>query len=107
MSKLVKLLLGFCAHDRYTFPISLKPGQPGPEAARVTGIYVVCLDCGKEFAYSWEEMRMVSGPSRDKPHPTGIRHADLTSVPPTDSVSLPPRACSFPEPVPRLPFVGQ
>jgi hypothetical protein len=73
MSKLVKLLLGFCAHDRYTFPISLKPGQPGPEAARVTGIYVVCLDCGKEFAYSWEEMRMVSGPSRDKPHPMPVQ----------------------------------
>lgn len=66
MSKLLDLLLGFCAHDRYTFPISLKPSQHGPEAARITGIYVVCLDCGKEFAYSWEEMRVVSGPGRQK-----------------------------------------
>ena len=70
MSKLLDLLLGFCAHDRYTFPISLKPGQHRPEAAKVTGVYVVCLDCGKEFAYSWDEMRVVARPSREKPRRT-------------------------------------
>jgi hypothetical protein len=70
MSKLLKLLLGFCAHDRYTFPISLKPGQYRPEAAKATGVYVVCLGCGKEFAYSWDEMRVVSETSRKKPDRT-------------------------------------
>jgi hypothetical protein len=25
----------------------------------LTGTYVVCLDCGKEFAYDWQEMRVV------------------------------------------------
>ncbi|HWR16758.1 MAG TPA: hypothetical protein VN577_18170 [Terriglobales bacterium] len=25
-----------------------------------TGTYIVCLDCGKEFAYDWKEMRVVS-----------------------------------------------
>jgi hypothetical protein len=70
MSRLLDLLLGFCAHDRCTFPRSLKPGQRRPEAAKVTGVYVVCLDCGKEFAYSWDEMRVVSGPSREEPRRT-------------------------------------
>jgi len=27
---------------------------------------VVCLDCGKEFAYDWREMKLVSG-LRDNP----------------------------------------
>ncbi len=25
----------------------------------MTGLYVVCLECGKEFAYSWEEMKVI------------------------------------------------
>ncbi len=25
-----------------------------------TGTYVVCLDCGKEFAYDWKQMKVVS-----------------------------------------------
>jgi hypothetical protein len=61
MSKLLNLLLGFCAHDRCTFPMSLKSGRHRPEAAKVTGVYVVCLACGREFAYSWDQMRVVSG----------------------------------------------
>jgi hypothetical protein len=25
-----------------------------------TGTYVVCLDCGTEFAYDWKKMRVLS-----------------------------------------------
>jgi hypothetical protein len=25
-----------------------------------TGTYVVCLDCGTEFAYDWKKMRILS-----------------------------------------------
>jgi len=60
MSKLLDMLFGCCAHDRYTFPMSAKMRPHRSEAAAVTGIYVVCLDCGREFAYSWDEMRIVS-----------------------------------------------
>ena len=60
MSKLLDVLFGRCTHDRYTFPMSAKPGQHRSEAAGATGVYVVCLDCGKEFAYSWNEMKVVS-----------------------------------------------
>jgi hypothetical protein len=59
MSKFLDVLFGCCTHDRYTFPMSVKPGQRRSEAAGVTGIYVVCVNCGKEFAYSWDEMRVV------------------------------------------------
>jgi hypothetical protein len=34
-------------------------------AAAVTGTYVVCLDCGKEFPYDWAEMKMVRSESDD------------------------------------------
>jgi len=40
-----------CSHRRTSFPIT--PKRP---SARV-GAYVSCLDCGKEFAYNWNEMR--------------------------------------------------
>jgi hypothetical protein len=43
-----------------SFPITTKRGQRRSAAASQTGTYVVCLDCGKEFAYDWQEMRMRS-----------------------------------------------
>lgn len=56
MFRFVRALFG-CPHQRCTFPIT--PSQclrEGAEAhARPT--YVVCLDCGKEFAYDWQQMK--------------------------------------------------
>lgn len=60
-SQLIDALFG-CTHRRYTFPITAKKGQYRSEAASVTGTYVVCLDCGKEFAYDWRQMKVVSSP---------------------------------------------
>ena len=45
-----------CSHRRTTFPMT--PKRP---TARL-GAYVSCLDCGKEFAYNWNEMRMEEKP---------------------------------------------
>jgi hypothetical protein len=45
-----------CSHRRTTFPMT--PKRPN---ARL-GAYVTCLDCGKEFAYNWNEMRMEQEP---------------------------------------------
>ncbi len=54
------LMLGFgCWHEKYTFPITPKRGH-GIRAARLTGMYVACLNCGREFAYDWQEMRVIS-----------------------------------------------
>jgi RNase P subunit RPR2 len=46
-----------CLHKRTTFPMSSKRGQHRSPAER-SGVYVVCLDCGKEFAYDWNKMRI-------------------------------------------------
>ena len=56
---LIDTLFG-CSHQRTTFPITPARRNAGP-ATSVTqrnGTYVTCLDCGKEFAYDWEEMRV-------------------------------------------------
>ena len=53
-----------CSHRRYSFPITVRSAQRRSEAAAVTGTYVVCLDCGKEFPYDWRAMRVVSLHSR-------------------------------------------
>ena len=47
MSRLLKFLFG-CGHRRTTFPMTREKKQT----------YVVCLACGKEFAYDWDEMRL-------------------------------------------------
>ena len=52
-----------CWHRRYSFPITTRTGQRRSEAAAVTGTYVVCLDCGKEFPYDWRQMKVVSARS--------------------------------------------
>lgn len=49
-----------CRHRKVSFPISPRRGQRHSPAARETGTYVVCLNCGKEFAYDWDEMRIVT-----------------------------------------------
>ena len=57
-----------CSHARTTFPLT--PGrktagfQPG---ATRNGTYVVCLDCGKEFAYNWDSMRIGEQVTRELP----------------------------------------
>ena len=55
LSSVLDSLFG-CSHQRTTFPMTSK--RPN---ARL-GAYVSCLDCGKEFAYNWNEMRMEQDP---------------------------------------------
>lgn len=59
MYKLLDVLFG-CAHKRFTFPITLRTGKRRSDAAALTGTYVVCLDCGREFAYDWRQMKVVT-----------------------------------------------
>lgn len=60
MQTLMNALFG-CWHSNYSFPRTTAPGHRRTAAASVTGTYVVCLDCGKEFPYDWQQMRIVSG----------------------------------------------
>lgn len=48
-----------CSHERMSFPRTIK-GRPAPlESIPQAGTYVVCLDCGKEFGYDWQQMRLL------------------------------------------------
>ena len=53
-----------CSHKKLSFPITVRGGaRRRSQAASVTGTYVVCLDCGHEFPYDWNEMKVVNRPS--------------------------------------------
>jgi hypothetical protein len=55
-----------CSHSNYSFPITVKAGKRRSDAASVTGTYVVCLGCGKEFPYDWRTMKVVPMPGEHK-----------------------------------------
>ena len=46
-----------CSHRRTTFPQTPGRKSAAPSATR-NGTYIVCLDCGREFAYDWEGMQI-------------------------------------------------
>jgi hypothetical protein len=56
--KLFEMMFG-CSHKRCSFPITVRGKQRRTPAASLTGTYVVCLDCGQEFAYDWNEMKLI------------------------------------------------
>ncbi len=62
-----------CSHSRLTRPITpvSKPGVPSGET------YVVCLDCGKQFAYDWNHMR-IGEPIKRSPD-SGVLNPDMPS----------------------------
>jgi len=64
-------LLFRCSHRRLTRPVT--PVARGEVADSQT--YVVCLDCGKQFAYDLHEMR-ISGPLESS-HESGVLHPDM------------------------------
>ena len=53
IQKVIELLFR-CSHKKITLPIT-PVGKPGSAEGKP---YVVCLDCGGQFAYNWKEMRM-------------------------------------------------
>jgi len=55
-----------CAHRRLTRPVT--PVTKGD--GRHGGTYVVCLDCGKQFAYDTKEMRL--GKAIDPTHEQAV-----------------------------------
>jgi hypothetical protein len=52
-------LLFSCKHRRTTFPFTpVKRKTAGTQGEFPAETYVVCLDCGKQFAYDWETMQL-------------------------------------------------
>jgi len=66
-AKLMDAMFG-CRHSRYSFPITVRAGSRRAATAGRTGTYVVCLDCGREFNYDWQEMRVARSTSRETAH---------------------------------------
>jgi RNase P subunit RPR2 len=66
IAKLLDTVFG-CWHSRYSFPITVR-SRSRSQAANLTGTYVVCLDCGKEMPYDWEEMKVISSPAERRDH---------------------------------------
>jgi hypothetical protein len=73
VKSLVRMIFG-CAHSRTTFPLTPTRSYHVPGRAR-NGTYIVCLDCGKEFDYNWQEMR-VGTPIREVPAPVAELRAE-------------------------------
>ncbi len=65
IGKLVGALFG-CRHSRYSFPVTIRRATRRPQAAALTGTYVACLDCGKEFPYDWQQMKVITSPERHR-----------------------------------------
>jgi hypothetical protein len=66
-SKLIDAIFG-CRHARYSFPITLRAGSRRNPTAQGSGTYVACLDCGKEFRYDWQEMRIAESQPTEAAH---------------------------------------
>ena len=65
---LFDMLFG-CTHSNYSFPITAKGAHRNIAAASPTGTYVVCLDCGKDFAYDWQALKVMEPTKEAVPQP--------------------------------------
>src|SRR5436190_9865952 len=59
IAKLMDAVFG-CRHSRFSFPVTIRGAARRPQAAALTGTYVACLECGSEFPYDWQEMRVIT-----------------------------------------------
>lgn len=48
-----------CWHLKRGPLITLRPDQERIGIAGLTGTYCVCLRCGQQFAYDWEQMKFI------------------------------------------------
>ncbi len=72
--------LSGCAHRSTTFPITLRAGV-GVDGQQSTqrDTYVVCLECGRHFAYDWTAMRITRQPCPG-PEVAPHRNGDVRSA---------------------------
>jgi hypothetical protein len=70
VAKLIELVFG-CKHSRYSFPVTVR-GTRRPQAAALTGTYVACLDCGREFAYDWQQMKVITSSAEKRAYVAAV-----------------------------------
>ena len=65
-----------CWHGNYSFPISTRSHSRRNAAASLTGTYVVCLDCGKEMPYDWQDMKVIGSQADQRQYAQSLaKHA--------------------------------
>lgn len=55
--------LGGCSHRRTSFPITLRGSVSLDGPQRTAETYIVCMACGRHFAYDWNRMRIARCPA--------------------------------------------
>ena len=70
VAKLIDLVFG-CRHSRYSFPVTIR-GNRRPQSAALTGTYVACLDCGREFPYDWQQMKVITSSAKKREYVAAI-----------------------------------
>ncbi len=71
MTRLIDVLFG-CRHSHYSFPRTIRGTARRPQAGALTGTYVACLDCGREFPYDWEEMKVITSPAESRDYVSAL-----------------------------------
>lgn len=70
-----------CSHKNTSFPITLRATATNACAGSP---YVVCFDCGREFPYNWDEMRIVKRSSQkadgQESKPQDFRMCDIVQL---------------------------
>ena len=76
VAKLFDAIFG-CHHARYSFPVTIRGSARRPQAAALTGTYVACLDCGREFPYDWQEMKVITSSAEKREYVAALatKHA--------------------------------
>lgn len=65
VEKILQIFSLSCRHNKTTQPFTAAVAAASPRGSDWESVgsgpshYVVCLDCGKKFAYDWQNMRMV------------------------------------------------
>jgi hypothetical protein len=67
LTSILRLLFS-CRHKHYSFPITVTKHR-GALTRSGAGMYVVCLDCARQFPYDWEQMKVVWTPDKPKGAP--------------------------------------
>jgi hypothetical protein len=76
VAKLFDVFFG-CRHSRYSFPVTMRGAARCSQASSLTGTYVACLDCGREFPYDWDEMKVITSVSEKREYTAALatKHA--------------------------------
>jgi hypothetical protein len=71
MTRVINMIFG-CRHSRYSFPVTVRGAKPRPQAGALTGTYVACLDCGTEFPYDWQEMKVITSTAERREYQAAV-----------------------------------